>query len=583
MVTALFEYGTGRLLGTGETESAQARRCRREALKTTSRVDKVSPHNRTPAEIDQFTGQGVAVSPMTKRVFALCMALAALAGLYIARVHSYLLFHILAELFSIVIACAMFMIAWNARKFEANSYLLFIGIAYLFVGGLDLVHTLSYRGMNLFSQEGTNTAAQFWVAARYLESLSLLISPVMFNHRLRVGPVLAAYSAVFLLIILSVFYWKIFPNCFVHQTGLTPFKKNSEYLISLILLAAGILLYLYRRQQDPVVLQWLLISIGLTIASEIAFTEYARAHGPANLIGHYLKILSFYFIYKAIVETGLMQPYALLFRELKKSEEALQRAHRWLEEKVLERTADLQSTVNDLSAEVKRRVQAESMLRRLSRESIEALESDRKSVAKEVHDSIGASLAAIKFLLEEVLDKMGESDRANAEKVKRLVFYLADTIHETKRISAQLRPMTLEELGLLATIEAYARQFGDLYKDIQVQLTIEAQEAAIPDSLKIVIYRILQEALNNVGKHSRATAVQIILQADRQHIRFELADNGVGFDLHQTDIAERRLNGYGLKNMRERTEIIGGSFSMNSAPSKGTRIKAVFPKSPIIA
>jgi signal transduction histidine kinase len=509
---------------------------------------------------------------------AFCLALLALAGLYISSVYNYLLFHCLAELFSIVIACGMFMVAWNSRRFMGNHYLLFIGIAYLFVGGLDLVYTLSYQGMHLFRRDEANIAAQFWIAARYMESISLLISPFMLNRRLNVGALMAAYSVVSMLVILSIFDWKIFPDCFQQGTGLTPFKKTSEYIISVILLGAAILLYADRRKQDRLVLEWLLVSIALTIASEIAFTGYIRTYGIANLIGHYFKILSFYFIYKAIIERGLTRPYSLLFLELKRNEEALQRAHRRLEEKVVARTADLQATVNDLSDEVTKRLKAEGMLRQLSRKSIEALESDRKSVAKELHDSIGGSLSAIKFSLEDILIKIKAVSAVQAQQIEKAIYYLADTIRETKRISAQLRPLTLEELGLLATLQAYTRRFADLYGSIRVDLHIDAVEEDIPDGLKIVIYRILQEALNNAGKHSRAGRVHIRLTADRQTITFELTDNGVGFDVSRHDHSKTGLDGYGLQSMRERTEIVGGHFTLTSAPHAGTHIKADFPR-----
>ncbi|MGZ3525193.1 MAG: MASE3 domain-containing protein, partial [Thermodesulfobacteriota bacterium] len=96
-----------------------------------------------------------------------------LAGLYVSSLYNYLLFHNLAEIFSIVIAFGIFAIAWNSRLFLDNNYLLFIGIAYLFVGGLDLLHTFSYKGMAIFGESGSNLPTQLWIAARYMESLSL--------------------------------------------------------------------------------------------------------------------------------------------------------------------------------------------------------------------------------------------------------------------------------------------------------------------------------------------------------------------------------------------------------------------------
>jgi hypothetical protein len=94
---------------------------------------------------------------------------------------SYLLFHTLAELFSIIIACGIFIFAWNSRQFIDNNYFLFLGIAYLFVAGLDLLHTLVYSGMNIFLGYDSNLSIQLWISARYIESLSLLIAPIFFT------------------------------------------------------------------------------------------------------------------------------------------------------------------------------------------------------------------------------------------------------------------------------------------------------------------------------------------------------------------------------------------------------------------
>lgn len=122
---------------------------------------------------------------MKKKAFALGAAFLVLMALYAGSLYHYLLFHSLAELFSIVIACCVFMVAWNSRRILDNQYLLFIGIAYLFVGILDLAHTLSFEGMGILLGYDSNTSTQLWIAARYVESLSLLFVPLIFHRRIR--------------------------------------------------------------------------------------------------------------------------------------------------------------------------------------------------------------------------------------------------------------------------------------------------------------------------------------------------------------------------------------------------------------
>ncbi len=246
-------------------------------------------------------------------------------GLYLTSLYNYLLFHSFAEIFSIVVACGIFVIAWNSRRFLNNNYLLFIGIAYLFVATLDLIHTLSYTGMGVFKGYETNLPTQLWIAARYMESISFLIAPLLFRRKLKVNLIFLGYVLVTSILLLSIFYWDIFPVCFIEGMGLTPFKKISEYIISLILSGSIVLLLRNQREFDRGVLQWVIGSIILTIVSELAFTFYIDAYGLSNLMGHFFKIISFYLIYKAIIETGLRRPYDLLSRDLRQREEALAR------------------------------------------------------------------------------------------------------------------------------------------------------------------------------------------------------------------------------------------------------------------
>ncbi len=247
-----------------------------------------------------------------------------LLGLYLTSRYSFLLFHTLGELFSISVAFGIFMLAWNSRRFIANNYLLFVGIAYLFIGSVDLIHTLAYKGMNIFEGYGSNLPTQLWIAARYLESISLLIAPLFFTKNLKVQNVFITYSLITPLLLGAIFYWGIFPDCFIEGVGLTPFKKISEYIISLILIASIGFLSQYRKQFDVGVFRLIVASIVITIGSELAFTFYISVYGFSNLVGHFLKIISFYLIYKAIIETGLVKPYSLLFRNLKLRETELE-------------------------------------------------------------------------------------------------------------------------------------------------------------------------------------------------------------------------------------------------------------------
>jgi len=794
----------------------------------------------------------------SKYLIGLAWALA-LFGLYLTSLHSYLLFHSLAEIFSIAVAYAIFMVAWNSRQFLDNNYLLFIGISYLFVGGLDLIHTLAYKGMGVMPGYGANLPTQLWIATRYIESLSLLIAPVFIRRKLRPSLILTGYSLVTAMVLGTIFYWRIFPDCFIEGVGLTPFKKISEYLISVIL--AGSIALLVRKQKafDRHVLRLLIASIFLTIAAELAFTFYVSVYGLSNLFGHFCKIISFYLIYKAIIETGLTKPYDLLFRDLKQSEEAQREARDKLERRVEKRTAELRASESRLNAAQRmaqigswdrdlqkneiywsdeqyriwgyepgevapshelvrshiypddlkiydkahetifyrkdpydleyriirkdgairtvhsiaegewdqagkplrhfgclqdiskrkrvaeelaqqmqiemlgaeigmalargdtlrtllqpcaeamvkhldalfariwtfnkaedmlelqasagiytridgsrsrvvlgeskigviaqrlqpiitnsvigdplfidqewaeregmvafaghplvtggklmgvvaifarkpladttlkalasvsdqlalgvRRQWAEEALRKsekelrfLSSELLNAQESERARIARELHDGIGQALSTMKVRLETVA-KIARSDvsRIEVEDLENLVPMIRQTIEEVRNTSMDLRPSTLDGLGILPTIDWFSREFQTTYPFIQIEKKIDIRESEVPDFLKIIIYRILQEALNNAASHSGADLVTISLAKTDGEMMLALQDNGQGFNLEDLVSADTAERGFGLTSMKERTELSGGSFSIDSSVGQGTTVRASWP------
>jgi PAS domain S-box-containing protein len=247
--------------------------------------------------------------------------------LYLTSLSNYLLFHSLAEFFSILVGVGIFVIAWNALRFLDNNFLLILGIASLFVGILDLAHTLAYKGMGVFADADANLPTQLWIAARYLQSLTLLAAPFFFGRKLNNRLTFTSYAAASILLLWSIFRSGVFPDCFIEGVGLTPFKKGSEFAICLILAVSALLLLRRRNYFDPQVFRLLLGSIILTMVSELAFTFYVSVYGFSNFVGHILKIFSFYLVYKAIIETALVRPYDLIFLGLKQSQSALAEAN----------------------------------------------------------------------------------------------------------------------------------------------------------------------------------------------------------------------------------------------------------------
>lgn len=251
------------------------------------------------------------------------LAVGLLVALFWISSFNYLLFHGLAELFSIVVAGGIFVVFWNVRDYVENNFYTFISVAFLFVGLIDLLHTLSYKGMGVFPNHDANLPTQLWIAARYLQSLSFLAATLFLRRKFDGRLIWTVYATLFILLIIAIFLG-VFPDCFVEGQGLTPFKITSEYLISLILLGTIWRLVQKKEDFDPGVLRLLIASLCIFIIEELAFTFYINVYGFSNYVGHIFKIISFYLIYQALIRTGLSKPYDLLFRKLKIREAELE-------------------------------------------------------------------------------------------------------------------------------------------------------------------------------------------------------------------------------------------------------------------
>ena len=239
--------------------------------------------------------------------------------LFLTSLYSFLLFHTFIEMFTIVVGGVIFILAWNSRQRLENHFLLFIGIAFLFISLIDLIHTFAYRGIGIFTEYDSNLPTQLWIAARALQALSFLIALIFTKRKFHLNFVLVSFFLVTTGLLASIFL-EIFPDCYIEGTGLTQFKIVAEYVISFLLLVAASLLYKQRQHFDRKTALWLVLALLFTIASELMFTTYISVYSPSNAIGHISKLIAFAFIYKAIIETGINQPQNLFFRKLQESE-----------------------------------------------------------------------------------------------------------------------------------------------------------------------------------------------------------------------------------------------------------------------
>lgn len=241
-------------------------------------------------------------------------------------------------------------------------------------------------------------------------------------------------------------------------------------------------------------------------------------------------------------------------------EEELRRSHEELEMRVKERTAALRKS--------------EERLRSLSGRLLTTQEEERKKIAAEIHDTIGSSLAAVKFSLESERSKaLRENNKQVMDVLDRLIPITQSAIEETRRIHAGMRPPVLDDFGLILTIEWYCREFQKSYPKIHIERDLGIEETEIPESLKIVIFRIIQEALNNVAKYSKAELVNIVLSKAGESLELAVEDHGTGFDLNGVLSRDNYSGGLGLTSMMERASLSGGKLTIDSSPGRGTVIR----------
>ena len=215
------------------------------------------------------------------------------------------------------------------------------------------------------------------------------------------------------------------------------------------------------------------------------------------------------------------------------------------------------------------RRQAEEARMDLANRLINAQEAERTRVARELHDNIGHALALFTIELDRVRTSMTDLSSENHERFGQLCAKLKTLGRDVSNLSHQLHSSELELLGVAVAMKALCREFSEQYR-IPAQFKCSGTFDNLPGEMSLCLFRVLQEAMRNVAKHSRATKVDIEMHGTNKFLRLSISDDGVGF---ASSTSESRA-GLGLVSMRERLHLIGGRFTINSKPGCGSRVEA---------
>lgn len=253
--------------------------------------------------------------------------------------------------------------------------------------------------------------------------------------------------------------------------------------------------------------------------------------------------------------------------------EALNAINQELEARVHSRTDELAEANRDLQNEIARREGAEQALRRsrnelatLSHQLMIAQEAERKRIARELHDSVGQQLSAIKYSLERI-DGRPRQDAETRADIERAVTSLQDAMDELRTIAMNLRPAVLDDLGAVSAVSWFCREFAENYPTLVLREQVTVADADVPERLSTAVFRSLQEMLNNVAKHARAREVVVSLSRAPGQLILEVEDDGVGIHRSAPDASSRA--GRGLRNLRERASMTGGEFMVGNRPGGG--------------
>jgi signal transduction histidine kinase len=522
-----------------------------------------------------------------------------IAALYLLSRLNYLLFHSSVEVFSIVIAFAIFAIAWNSRRIMDSNYLLFIGIACLFVGGVDLLHTLAYSGMGVFPEHGANLATQLWIATRYMLSFSLFAALFFANRKFRPSLVIAGYAVVTALLFGSIFYWGNFPQAFVDGVGLTPFKVASEYVISFILLCAIGLLIRKRSEFSGDVVKLMVAAMAVAIAAEMAFTLYSDVYGVANMIGHLLTLVSFYLIYKALIEKGLAKPYDLLFRNLKQKEADLTRHAAELTEvndKLVEEVAERkkaeakQKTLQDQLEHYSKHLEAlvEEKTKQLKdSERLAAIGQTAGMVGHDIRNPLQAIIGEVYLANSELSSLPDSQEKTNLleslNMIKQNIEYMNKIVLDLQDFAKPLNPCP-EETNIEQMIQELLTR-NDAPANIQTEAKIK-NDARIITADSAYMKRILGNLVSNAAQ-AMPDGGKLSVQAYREKtaVIITVQDTGVGISEDAREklftplfTTKAKGQGFGLAVVKRLTEALGGTITFESQKGKGTTFTLILPQ-----
>jgi two-component system NarL family sensor kinase len=245
--------------------------------------------------------------------------------------------------------------------------------------------------------------------------------------------------------------------------------------------------------------------------------------------------------------------------------------------RVEERAAEITTRNEKLTSEIVERKIAQDRLQKLSHKIVRLQEEERRRVSRELHDGINQLLVSVKYKIENFEEKFNQSADQALSDIKKADIFLDEAISEVRRVSHDLRPSVLDDLGLVPAISNLVRRFSERNL-IDVKLNgVDESFDRLPTDVETAMYRIVQEALMNIEKHANASLVSISINRTDSNVTIRIEDNGEGFSMQNALRKSESTRSMGLRNMRERIELLQGTFFIHSDVGKGTFLEVKAP------
>ena len=258
-----------------------------------------------------------------RNIRPLLIGLGILAGLFVISTQNLLLFHTVSRLISVVIAGGIFMFAWNSRRFLETGYLFILGVAYLFVGLIEITHILVIDTNSLGNAATANNSLQLWLFGRLLESSAFIIAALLINKKIKPYWLLGLYSLLSAVVLFCIIFSRIFLTCWIEGEGVTNAWIFGESIVLFLFIVSAVLLFYKRSIFRQRSLWYVMAAIGFSFLADVLFLFNPARVNFWYVLSQLFKLSSFYLLYKAIIEAGLVRPLNFLFENIRSNQRAL--------------------------------------------------------------------------------------------------------------------------------------------------------------------------------------------------------------------------------------------------------------------